>query len=141
MTTFKEAQRSRSKPVARSSVPQKFKKTASKGEVMLCQQLDIMKIDYVQEYRFNPDRRWKADFRIEGYQILVEVEGGAFSNGRHTRGEGYTSDCEKYSTAAAMIVTFMLGIFAISNWSLNQQVHNAQMQLIEIKKIKQCKTK
>lgn len=108
-TTFKEAQRIRSKTVARSSVPQKFKKPTSKGEAMLCQQLDIMKIDYVQEYRFNPDRRWKADFRIEGYQILVEVEGGAFSNGRHTRGEGYTSDCEKYSTAAAMGWTVIRG--------------------------------
>ncbi len=100
MTTFKEAQRIRSKNVARSRVPPKFKKAVSKGEQMLCSQLDIMKIKYEQEFRFNPDRRWKADFRIEGYQILVEVEGGAFSNGRHTRGEGYTADCEKYSVAA-----------------------------------------
>ncbi|EXB86832.1 hypothetical protein J538_1160 [Acinetobacter sp. 272263] len=33
---------------------------------------------------------------------MVEVEGGVYSNGRHTRGEGYSSDCEKYSTAAVM---------------------------------------
>ncbi|HCJ0348599.1 TPA: hypothetical protein NQH15_000294 [Acinetobacter baumannii] len=109
MTTFKEAQRIRSKNVARSRVPPKFKKAVSKGEQMLCSQLDIMKIGYEQEYRFNPDRRWKADFRIEGYQILVEVEGGAFCNGRHTRGQGYTDDCEKYSTAAAMGWTVIRG--------------------------------
>lgn len=100
MTTFKEAQRIRSKPVARSSVPLKHRQGVSKGEAMLCRQLDVMKIAYEQEFRFHPERRWKADFRIEGYMILVEVEGGAFSNGRHTRGEGYTADCEKYSVAA-----------------------------------------
>lgn len=41
---------------------------------------------------------------------------------------------------AALIVFLMLGFLLISKWSLNQQVHNAQMQLIEIQKLKQCKT-
>ncbi|WP_151832104.1 hypothetical protein [Acinetobacter ursingii] len=100
MTTFKEAQRIRSKPVARSSVPLKHRQGVSKGEAMLCQQLNLMNIEFTQEFRFNPDRRWKADFRIDGFPILVEVEGGVHCNGRHTRGEGYTADCEKYSVAA-----------------------------------------
>ncbi|HAV5522845.1 DUF559 domain-containing protein [Acinetobacter baumannii] len=107
MTTFKEAQRIRSKPVARSSVPLKHRQGVSKGEAMLCRQLDVMKIAYEQEFRFHPERRWKADFRIEGYMILVEVEGGAFSNGRHTRGEGYIGDMEKYNSAAMMGFTVL----------------------------------
>ncbi|WP_151724193.1 hypothetical protein [Acinetobacter ursingii] len=101
-TTFKDAQRIQSKKIARSQVRQKFNKTVSKGEAMLCQQLNVMNIEFTQEFRFNPDRRWKADFRIDGFPILVEVEGGVHCNGRHTRGEGYTADCEKYSVAAAM---------------------------------------
>ncbi|WP_171951611.1 hypothetical protein, partial [Acinetobacter baumannii] len=62
---------------------------------------------YEQEFRFHPERRWKADFRIEGYMILVEVEGGAFSNGRHTRGKGYLGDMEKYNSAAMMGFTVL----------------------------------
>lgn len=101
-TTFKDAQRIQSKKIARSQVRQKFNKTVSEGEAMLCQQLNLMNIEFTQEFRFNPDRRWKADFRIDDFPILVEVEGGVHCNGRHTRGEGYTADCEKYSVAAAM---------------------------------------
>lgn len=100
MTTFKEAQRSRSKPVARSSVSRKFGKTVSKGEALLENHLNALKIPFTKEFRFHPERRWLADFRIDDMPILVEVEGGVFSNGRHTRGEGYTKDCEKYSAAA-----------------------------------------
>ncbi|WPO68761.1 hypothetical protein SDC64_07530 [Acinetobacter haemolyticus] len=100
MTTFKEAQRSRSKAVARSNVPYKPRKSVSKGEALLENHLNALKIPFTKEFRFHPERRWLADFRIDDMPILVEVEGGVFSNGRHTRGEGYTKDCEKYSAAA-----------------------------------------
>ena len=100
MTTFKEAQRSRSKAMARSNVPYKPRKSVSKGEALLENHLNALKIPFTKEFRFHPDRKWQADFRIDDMPILVEVEGGVFSNGRHTRGEGYTKDCEKYSAAA-----------------------------------------
>jgi len=31
--------------------------------------------------------------------IAVEVEGGTFIAGRHSRGKGYEKDCEKYAEA------------------------------------------
>ena len=31
--------------------------------------------------------------------IAVELEGGVWTNGRHSRGAGFTSDCEKYNEA------------------------------------------
>ena len=34
--------------------------------------------------------------------ILVEVEGGIWSGGRHTRGKGYLGDMEKYNAATVM---------------------------------------
>lgn len=55
-----------------------------------------------REYRFNVERRWRADFAWPALRLLVEVEGGTYSGGRHTRGAGYAEDCEKYNAAAAV---------------------------------------
>lgn len=54
------------------------------------------------EVRFWPGRRHKFDFAWPGRKIAVEVEGGTYSNGRHTRGKGYEGDCEKYNEAARL---------------------------------------
>lgn len=54
---------------------------------------------WVREYRFDPSRRWRADFAFPASRILVEVEGGTWQHGRHTRGAGYAADCEKYNAA------------------------------------------
>ena len=55
-----------------------------------------------REYRFHPTRRWRFDFawRVEG--VAVEIEGGTYVHGRHTRGEGFAQDCEKYNAAAIL---------------------------------------
>jgi hypothetical protein len=58
MTTFKEAQRSRSKAVARSNVKQKFRPKVSKGEALLENHLNALKIPFTKEFRFHPDRKW-----------------------------------------------------------------------------------
>lgn len=54
----------------------------------------------LREYRFDPKRRWRADFAWPELMLLVEVEGGQWTNGRHTRGAGFEADCEKYNEAA-----------------------------------------
>lgn len=51
------------------------------------------------EYRFLPPRRWRFDFAWPGSRVAVEVEGGSWVAGRHTRGAGFEADCEKYNTA------------------------------------------
>lgn len=57
-------------------------------------------LTFEREYKFHPTRNWRADFAIVDLHILIEVEGGVFSGGRHTRGVGFTNDCEKYNEAA-----------------------------------------
>ena len=52
-----------------------------------------------REYRFAPPRRFRADFAYPERKLLIEVEGGVWTRGRHTRGAGYTSDAEKYNLA------------------------------------------
>lgn len=54
---------------------------------------------FKQEHRFHPTRKWRFDYADEQNLIAVEVEGGAWIRGRHTRGAGYIGDCDKYNTA------------------------------------------
>lgn len=53
----------------------------------------------VAEYRFNPTRRWRFDWAWPDARIALEIEGGAWTQGRHTRGSGFLADMEKYNAA------------------------------------------
>ena len=63
-----------------------------------------------REYRFCPERRWKLDIawpetRLStipsdpGPGVAIEVHGGIYSHGRHTRGSGFEADREKMNSA------------------------------------------
>lgn len=56
----------------------------------------------VREHKFHPVRKWRFDFAYVGEKIAIECEGGVWSFGRHTRGEGFTEDCAKYNQAAVL---------------------------------------
>jgi very-short-patch-repair endonuclease len=51
-------------------------------------------------FAFDRTRQFRADFGWPEHRVLVEVEGGIWSGGRHVRGQGYRQDCEKYRRAA-----------------------------------------
>lgn len=71
----------------------------SKGEEQLALHLKLAGIPFEQEVKFHPKRKWRFDFALPCYMIAVEVEGGAWTNGRHTRGKGFIADLEKYEEA------------------------------------------
>jgi len=56
---------------------------------------------------------------------LVEVEGGIWSGGRHTRGKGYLRDLEKYNAAT------MMG-FQVIRFSTDQVKSGHAIQQIEM---------
>lgn len=49
-----------------------------------------------------PRRRWRLDYAWVEQRVGLEVDGGVYTGGRHTRGAGWEKDTEKLNTAAAM---------------------------------------
>jgi hypothetical protein len=87
----------------------------SNAELLLAVQLEQAGIFFEREVRFAEPRRWRADFEcwtadesIVKPPILIEIDGGGFVAGRHTRGAGFEADAEKASAAANPATIFAL---------------------------------
>ena len=59
---------------------------------------------WVEEHQFavSIGRRWRFDFAWPDRMLAVEIDGGAFSGGRHTRGAGFSEDCRKLNAATLL---------------------------------------
>lgn len=53
----------------------------------------------IREHRFHAVRRWRFDYAWPEQRVALEVEGGVWTGGRHTRGAGFVGDLEKYNAA------------------------------------------
>ena len=56
----------------------------------------------VSELQFHPVRKWRSDFALPRARLLVEIDGGTWSGGRHTRGAGFIEDQRKTNAAAVL---------------------------------------
>jgi len=54
----------------------------------------------VAEFRFAAPRRWRFDWAWPEDMLALEVDGGVWTRGRHTRGSGFLRDIEKLNSAA-----------------------------------------
>lgn len=73
----------------------------SAGEALLLFHLRSMKLpEGVAEHVFAPPRKWRFDRAWPDHMLAVEIEGGTWTGGRHSRGVGFEADCIKYSEAA-----------------------------------------
>jgi very-short-patch-repair endonuclease len=54
------------------------------------------------EFRFCPTRRWRLDLAWPALKLYVEVDGGAWTYGRHNRAKGFLADLEKRNELAIL---------------------------------------
>lgn len=55
-----------------------------------------------KEFRFCQKRKWRFDYALPNHRVALEVEGGVWTQGRHTRPKGFLGDIEKYNTATML---------------------------------------
>lgn len=53
----------------------------------------------VFEHRFHADRKWRFDIAFPDRKVAVEIHGGLFRFGHHSRGKGFLDDREKMGEA------------------------------------------
>lgn len=92
------------------------RKKRDAGEDALAYQLDLCGIRYQRQFGFAPGRKYRADFRIG--KLLIEVQGGNWSRGRHVRGRGYENDCRRLNVAT--------GLGWRSMWFTSDMVHSGE---------------
>ncbi len=86
-------------------------------EQLLAVHLKEKNYRFEQQVRFIPSRRFLADFVIDS-DLMVEVQGGVYIRGAHTRGTTYESNCEKMALA--------LGLGYRVLWVTSRQVQNGK---------------
>lgn len=80
----------------------KVPRAPSEGEETFALYCRICKLTPEREYPFAPGRQWCFDFAFPHEKVAIEVEGGSWTAGRHSRGSGFQADCVKYNRAALL---------------------------------------
>jgi len=75
--------------------------------------------EHKKEFIFHPVRKWRFDYAWVDIKVALEIHGGIFTNGRHTRGKGFSEDKVKMNSAQ------LLGWTVIE--ATTAQVKNGQM--------------
>lgn len=76
--------------------------TAQIRDTFTCIVKADLRVECVKEFKFHPTRKWRFDYAIPSHRIALEVEGGVWTQGRHTRPQGFLGDVDKYNSAALL---------------------------------------
>jgi very-short-patch-repair endonuclease len=75
----------------------KIPQALSVGEETLALHLRANNLSFDREAVLIPARKWRVDFLLRSFRLVVEVEGGTRQQGRHQRHHGFSDDCIKYN--------------------------------------------
>ena len=61
-------------------------------------------LEFKKEVKFHPVRKFRFDYQImskiePGLLLALEIDGGNWTSGRHTTGQGFEKDHEKFNLA------------------------------------------
>lgn len=89
-------------------------------------------LTYEQEYKFHPTRKWSLDFAWPSVKLAVELNGGTFTRGRHTRGAGVEADYEKINEAQRLgWMVLQFGSSHLSSHRKTRQVVRYVAQILQ----------
>ena len=67
-------------------------------------QLSAIGLDgFVRESRAIPERRFRFDFAFVPERVLIEIQGGTWNRGAHSRGAGLARDYEKLNLSTSNV--------------------------------------
>ena len=75
----------------------KPKNSLINADVLKALILEDFNLDCILEHKFHDTRKWRIDLFIPAIKVAIELEGGVYTGGRHTRPEGFLKDIEKYN--------------------------------------------
>jgi len=75
----------------------------SELETQFLQQVKAARLpEPVTQFKFHPEREFKADFCWPDIGLIVEIDGGGHMGGRHNREAGRTRDCQRDAEATLL---------------------------------------
>lgn len=93
---------------------------------------------WTPEFRFDSTNRYRFDFANLKLKIAVEIEGGVWSGGGHTRGKGYIKDMAKYNLAQLkgwMVLRYTYGQEDLITNDIKRAVEIREKERIEKEKL------
>mgnify|MGYP003671426320 CR=1 FL=1 len=89
--------KTKKKPVIKLKPKKKGKNSLINAKVLKALILEDFKMNCILEYKFHDTRKWRIDIFIPDLKVAIELEGGVYTYGRHTRPKGFLADIEKYN--------------------------------------------
>ena len=89
--------KTKKKPVIKLKPKKKGKNSLINAKVLKALILEDFKMNCILEYKFYDTRKWRIDIFIPDLKVAIELEGGVYTYGRHTRPKGFLADIEKYN--------------------------------------------
>ena len=62
---------------------------------LLCWQLNNVGLPHEREHRFDDRRKWRFDIAFPAVKLAIEIDGGLFIDGGHSRGRARINDMER----------------------------------------------
>ena len=89
--------KTKKKPVIKLKPKKKGKNSLINAKVLKALILEDFKMNCILEYKFHDTRKWRIDIFIPDLKVAIELDGGVYTHGRHTRPKGFLADIEKYN--------------------------------------------